>query len=95
MTRIVSALKTDFPRGPSAIAREIDQLWPRDLPSRNYADPYINSMSNLVSWSDYDFQESAREIGLRFLCNAGGWRGADAKRIKNEIREALGIALAK
>ena len=95
MPQTVSATQATYPRSPSAIAQEIQNLWPRSMPGRCYAGPYIDAMEALISWQDSYGVESAREIGLRFLCNAGPWRGADAKRIKNEIRSALGIALAK
>jgi hypothetical protein len=78
-------------RQPQAIALDIrlhatrGQWW-------TYAAPYVEALSELVSWQDTygPADESAREIGLRFLCNAGPWRGPMARSLKNEIRRALG-----
>lgn len=36
---------------------------------------------------------SGQEIALRFLCNAGAWRGTAARRIKDELRAICGQAL--
>ena len=56
-----------------------------------YAEPYLNAMleidstdKNAMYWYD-----SAQSIVLYFLSNAQGWRGEDAKRIKNELREMI------
>lgn len=76
-------------RGPSAIAAEIRANFPRGSSSWIYARPYVEAMECLVSWRDVYGVESAREIGLRFLCNAGGWRGPVAARVKAEIKAAL------
>jgi hypothetical protein len=78
-------------RQPQAIAHDIRLHAPRGH-WWVYAAPYVEALSELVSWQDVygPGRESAREIGLRFLCNAGPWRGPMARSIKNEIRRALG-----
>ena len=70
------------------IAREIRQKWTK---ISYYAEPYLNAMleidstdKNAMYWYD-----SAQSVVLYFLSNAQGWRGEDAKRIKNELREMI------
>ena len=70
------------------IAREIRKKWS----NISYcAEPYLNAMleidstdKNAMYWYD-----SAQSVVLYFLSNAQGWRGEDAKRIKNELREMI------
>ena len=66
------------------IAQEIRKDWAKVSP---YAKPYLEVMDCLDSIDEMYYFESAREIVLRFLCNAGTWRGETAKRIKNELKE--------
>lgn len=51
--------------------------------------PYINAMTGLESITDKYGHDDAEEIVTRFLVNAKGWRGEDAKRIKAELRAML------
>ncbi|MBN2263931.1 MAG: hypothetical protein JW735_13510 [Prolixibacteraceae bacterium] len=53
--------------------------------------PYINAMSSLNSINDRYIMDSAKEIVLRFLSNAGTWRGETAKRVKAELKKMAGI----
>ena len=78
------------------IAWEINRIWYRDYgargPQPNFigdAKPYLQAMFYLVSVNDNYQLESGRGIVQRFLCNVGGWRGDDARRIKHELRELL------
>ncbi len=82
-------------RHPMAIAADIRRHMPQATATWTFTRPYVIAMDNLDSWLGTYGCESAREIGLRFLCNAGQWKGPDAKRIKNDIRRALGMAEAK
>jgi len=67
----------------SVIAREIYQTWPKI----NYAaKPYLDAMSCLESIKDNYFQDSGQGIVRYFLSNATTWRGADARRIKAELK---------
>lgn len=69
------------------IASEIRRDWTKV----NYAaKPYLEAMGGMSSAQDSYGWDSGREIVLRFLCNAGTWRGETAKRIKAELK-----ALAK
>ena len=70
------------------IAREIKQKWTDISP---YAYPYLEAMMYIDS-TDKNAQyyyDSAESIVLYFLCNAYGWRGEDAKRIRKELREII------
>ncbi|MGD9674537.1 MAG: hypothetical protein AB7U98_13775 [Candidatus Nitrosocosmicus sp.] len=83
-------------RSPSAIAADIRREFPRTAASWPYARPYVNALAEMVSWQDVygPAKESCREIALRFLSNAGAWRGERARQIKNEIKAALGLPTA-
>ena len=66
------------------IAREIRKDWK----NVNFAaKPYLDVMLYLDSIDEMYYFDSARDIVLRFLCNAGTWRGETAKRIKSELKE--------
>ena len=68
------------------IADEILATWGKP----NYAaKPYIDAMKQLGSVNDNFYLDSGQEIVIRFLGNASGWRGNDARRIKSELRTAL------
>ena len=70
------------------IAREIRQKWTK---ISCYAEPYLNAMLEIDSTDKNAMYlyDSAQSIVLYFLSNAQGWRGEDAKRIKNELREMI------
>lgn len=72
-----------MPRPIYIIAREIRADWKKPSP---YAVPYIDAMETLADISDAYWLESAREIIIRFLCNASGWRGDKAREIKAELK---------
>ena len=65
------------------IAREIRADWKKPSP---YAVPYIEALEMLTGISETYWLESAREIVIRFLCNASGWRGDKAREIKAELK---------
>lgn len=68
------------------IAVEIDADWQRPYKP---AIPYLNAMYELSSITDRYYLDSAEDIVLRFLSNAGSWKGETARRIKAELRELL------
>lgn len=69
-----------------AIAHEINRTWA----NVNYAaEPYLMAMFSLDSIDDSHYLDSGREIVARFLCNAGGFRGAEARRLKAELNAHL------
>lgn len=67
------------------IKAEIDNnQWAKH--SAFYASPYLAAMLELNSIQDKYYLDSAREVVLRFLCNAQTWRGETARRIKAELK---------
>lgn len=70
----------------SEIAKEITADW---LSMSIYAAPYIRAMLHLSLISDKYICEDGEGIVLRFLCNAGSWRGPVARRIKAELKSML------
>ena len=73
-------------RSLSTIAMEIRNNW---KPVNYAAKPYLDAMRDLDSIDDMYMMDSARDIVLRFLCNAQTWRGEVAKRIKKELNQML------
>lgn len=72
----------------SLIAAEIQTKWKNINPS---AKEYLNAMMYLNSINDNYYFDSGKEIVLRFLCWANTWRGEDARRIKNELKQMVGL----
>jgi hypothetical protein len=70
------------------IADEIGLRWKKPYFG---AVPYLEAMKSLSSPKDRYGLDSGREIVLYFLANANGWRGDDARRIKAELKNILGI----
>jgi len=79
-------MTTPAPRPLHKIADEITRKWPEPFYG---ARPYIRAMRYLATMEDNYHEDKADEIVLRFLTNARGWRGEDAKRIKAELRSML------
>jgi hypothetical protein len=68
------------------IASDIDSTWS----NVNYAArPYLNAMYSCNGIDDMYGMDSAKSIVLYFLSNASAWRGADAKRIKAELKALI------
>lgn len=68
------------------IAHDIRANWPKV----NYAaEPYLDAMESLASPNDNFLFDSGRSVILYFLSNASTWRGAEAKRIKAELKAML------
>lgn len=72
-----------MPRPLFQIAADIYRNWPR---ASIHALPYIHAMRHLNTMADNYGQDSALSIVLYFLSNANTWRGAEAKRIKDELK---------
>ena len=70
------------------IAREIRKAWTK---VSSYAEPYLEAMESLDSINDNYYFDSGKEIVLRFLCWASTWRGDDARRIKTELKQMVGL----
>lgn len=70
----------------SQIADTIRKNW---KPMSDYAQPYVRAMLQLASVKDNYGLDSGREIVLRFLCNAGTWRGPVARVVKAELNRRV------
>lgn len=70
------------------IAREIRKTWTKVSP---YAEPYLGAMQSLDSINDNYYFDSGKSIVLYFLGNANTWRGEDARRIKTELKQMVGL----
>ena len=68
------------------IAQEIKSRWVK--PSQ-FALPYLNAMLQLETINDKYYLDDADEIILYFLCNAGSFRGEDARRLKKELKDLV------
>lgn len=78
----------DKKRTFAAIAAEIRATWKKPYFG---AVPYIDALSTVHS-SDKDARymyETAESLVQYFLANATYWRGADAKRIKAELKSMI------
>jgi hypothetical protein len=74
------------PRPLRDIALDIRKNWARI----NYAAaPYLEVMAGLDRITDRYGHDDAEGIVLRFLGNARSWRGPEARRIKQELRDLL------
>lgn len=84
-----SAAKTaaEGSRPISEIADDIQQAWPNVYFG---AVPYLNAMKSLTSIDDMYYEDSARSVLTYFLSNASGFRGEQAKALKNELKAMLG-----
>jgi len=74
-------------RSLSEIAVEIRKCWGKDIYFG--AKPYLGAMLTLNKITDRYMCDSADTIVRYFLANASSWRGEDARRIKNELKEIL------
>jgi len=68
------------------VAREIKKCWD---PINYYAKPYLDAMLEISNINDTYYLDDARSVVLYFLSNAVNWRGADARRLKAELKEML------
>ena len=65
------------------IAADIRQHWQNVYFG---AVPYLDALAGLNKITDDYGHDSARSIVAYFLSNAATWRGADARRIKAELK---------
>jgi hypothetical protein len=70
----------------ATIAADIRKTWAKPYFG---AVPYIAAMASLASVRDIYGMDSGESIVRYFLANAGTWRGADARRIKAELKAML------
>lgn len=71
------------------IARFIDRNW-----NNVYfgARPYLDAMYQFDNINDTCGYDSARSVVTYFLCNAGTWRGAEARKAKAALKLHLKTA---
>ena len=68
------------------IALEVERCWERPYFG---AVPYLNAMKSLHTVCDNYGMDSGRSIVYYFLANAATWRGENARRIKQELKNLL------
>jgi len=73
-------------RSLSDIADEISTDW---KPMHFTAKPFVQAMSCLESLDEKYGMDTARDIVVRFLCNASTWRGKVARAVKGELNQML------
>ena len=73
-------------RSLGRIAQEIYADWDKVYFA---AKPYLRAMAVMHSVRDNYYLDSGKEIVLRFLSNAGSWRGDKARAIKAELKEMI------
>lgn len=54
-----------------------------------HAKPYLDAMIYLRDKNSKFGCDSAEDIVLRFLCNATSWRGETARRVKQQLKDAI------
>jgi len=71
------------------IAEEISATWA----NVNFAAvPYLDALRYIATKEDYYGADPATSVAAYFLANASGFRGADARRLKAELKVAAGIS---
>lgn len=68
------------------IAGEIKKDWKK---VHYTAAPYLFAMGQVEKMEDKFIQSNGKNLILRFLNNAGTWKGETARRIKAELREMV------
>jgi hypothetical protein len=73
------------------IATEIHAVWRKLGKGVNYAaKPYLDAMLSLSDISEAYGADSGRSVVLYGLSNMASFRGADARRLKAELKAHLG-----
>jgi hypothetical protein len=76
----------------STLASAISRDWSQSDRGINFAArPYIDAMMSLGGMGDKYMNDDAKEIVVRFLSNATGWRGPVAKAVKAELNRRLKV----
>lgn len=68
------------------VARDIKKSWLKPNPS---ATPYLDAMLQLDSIDSNYGVDTGQSIVIYFLANASTFRGEEAKRLKNELKQLL------
>lgn len=70
------------------VAAEIKQDWKKVYFG---AVPYLEAMGCLTTIDEPYYAEDAKTVVLYFLANANTWRGETARRVKQELKEMVGV----
>ena len=73
----------------SAIARDISRAWPKPFFG---AVDYLGAMRSLETCRDAYGADSGASVVAYFLSNASGFKGADARTLKAELKAHLKAA---
>lgn len=84
-------------RPPCDIAADALKSIPKSGSAWIFGRLYLMALKECATWdSTYGpGKDSARGLALHLLSNIGNWRGVEARRIKQEIREAIGMKRAQ
>ena len=80
------------------IAFEVRKVWVKKDGTPNIwfgAVPYLDAMDELRTMDDMYGLDTAVSVVLYFLANAAQFRGADARRLKDELRAQLPVRYRK
>lgn len=71
------------------IAQEIKSVWGAKINA--YAQPYLQALLEINSTDKHAmyYYDSAQSVVMYFLANANTFRGDDARRLKNELKDML------
>ena len=73
---------------PKSSLAQIARIIRRDWRGVHYsAEPYLQAMGTLDNLMQCYYHDSGMEIVLRFLCNAGSYRGNIARAVKKELNK--------
>ena len=82
-------------RPPCDIAADALRSIPKSGSAWIFGRPHLLALKECASWDSRFGLDDARGIALYLLSNIGNWRGPEARRIKQEIRDALGMTRAR
>ena len=85
MTKTKNVAVVNF-RPLCVIGREIKRVWGKVYFG---AVPYLDALCTLQDKNDSYGCDSAKDIVNYFLANASTFKGDDAKRLKQELKEAI------
>lgn len=56
-----------------------------------YSAAYLSTLQGGRMYQVAESMGEIQEVALRFLCNVQTWRGADARRLKAELKALIGV----
>lgn len=79
-------------RAINRIAAEISTVWrevPPPLRVKKVASAYLEALLNIRSCKDTYGLDTGHDVVRRFLVQTSQWHGADARRLKDELKNHL------